>query len=124
LATNGGFFNTKTGDCLGNLVSEGSVISTGQDCKANFGSVNGNFIIGYINKTTLKTHKFDNLIAGKTINYMIGGANGTPIQKGLDGLYEKANNLSIRVCNMRTLEFILLNSTRLGLPLDITALAS
>eukprot|EP00029_Vermamoeba_vermiformis_P014097 TRINITY_DN916_c0_g1_i1.p1 TRINITY_DN916_c0_g1~~TRINITY_DN916_c0_g1_i1.p1 ORF type:complete len:292 (-),score=30.12 TRINITY_DN916_c0_g1_i1:5-880(-) len=64
LATNGGFFNTKTGDCLGNLVSEGKVLNVGQERKANFGTVNGNFAIGYINHETLKKHKFDNLIAG------------------------------------------------------------
>lgn len=70
LATNGGFFNTKTGDCLGNLVSEGKVLNVGQERKANFGTVNGNFAIGYINHETLKKHKFDNLIAGTIINYM------------------------------------------------------
>lgn len=70
MATNGGFFNTKTGDCIGNLVSEGKVLSMGADRKANFGTVNGNFVIGYINQETLKKHKFDNLIAGMIINYM------------------------------------------------------
>jgi exopolysaccharide biosynthesis protein len=71
LATNGGFFNTHTGGCIGNLVSEGKVISVGEDCKANFGTINGNFVVGYINHTTLKANKFDNLVAGTVFNDMI-----------------------------------------------------
>jgi len=69
LATNGGLFNRSTGACIGNLISDSTILHKGQDMNVNFGikndSNNGkSLIMGYVNQTDFLKVPFDNLVSG------------------------------------------------------------
>ena len=63
VATNAGFFNTKTGECLGNVVSGGKVVQKPGTHNVNFGITrNGSFVVGYIDISEMGD--FEQLVAG------------------------------------------------------------
>jgi exopolysaccharide biosynthesis protein len=63
IATNAGFFNTKTGDCLGNVISDGKIVQKPGTHNVNFGiTKDGKFITGYIDVT--QQFDFDQLVGG------------------------------------------------------------
>ncbi|UJR11184.1 hypothetical protein I4U23_015365 [Adineta vaga] len=63
IATNAGFFNTKTGNCLGNVISDGRIIQKSGTHNANFGiTKDGRFVIGYIDISQIA--EFDQLVGG------------------------------------------------------------
>ncbi|XP_013922733.1 PREDICTED: uncharacterized protein LOC106549565 [Thamnophis sirtalis] len=51
VAQNGGFFNTKTGACLGNIVSDGQLVQSGGVQNAQFGiRKDGTLVFGYLSE--------------------------------------------------------------------------
>mmetsp|Transcript_17850 Transcript_17850/g.42076 ORF Transcript_17850/g.42076 Transcript_17850/m.42076 type:complete len:293 (+) Transcript_17850:14-892(+) len=63
-ATNGGFFDMKTGACIGNLISNGTIIELPGDNRCNFGiTTDDEYIVGALNETESRNIKFNNLIA-------------------------------------------------------------
>lgn len=66
-AVNAGFFNTGSGECHGNLVSNGRVVQADGAPNANFGILaNGSIVVGYINNSLIDEidPPFVQLIAG------------------------------------------------------------
>lgn len=64
-AMNGGFFDMRTGDCLGNLVSNGRVIQNPGVWNAQFGVTNSSeYVAGYISAENVTSMGFQQLIAG------------------------------------------------------------
>jgi N-acetylglucosamine-1-phosphodiester alpha-N-acetylglucosaminidase len=66
-ATNGGFFNTHTSQCFGNIVTSGKVVQSTQMTNANFGiTQSGKYYVGYISKEDVerKEDPFVQLISG------------------------------------------------------------
>ena len=62
---NAGFFNMRTGACLGNLVSAGRLIQTSTSVNANFGTLSdGRYLIGYVPSDEVASYDFTNLVAG------------------------------------------------------------
>lgn len=67
LAANGGYFTMTTGRCLGNIVSDGTVVQTTPDLNANFGiRQDGSIVIGYIPEEEISDRKnpFRQLVTG------------------------------------------------------------
>ncbi|XP_071785884.1 N-acetylglucosamine-1-phosphodiester alpha-N-acetylglucosaminidase-like [Asterias amurensis] len=68
LATNAGFFNTHTGDCYGNVVSEGRLVKNGHGVQnAHFGiRANGSLVFGYLSEFDLldEENPFLQLVGG------------------------------------------------------------
>ncbi|KAK3761077.1 hypothetical protein RRG08_022481 [Elysia crispata] len=66
LAINAGFFNTLTGACLGNIVSDGILVqSSGGIQNAHFGLTKDGYIFtGYPSKTDIETLNFTQLVGG------------------------------------------------------------
>lgn len=68
LAVNAGYFNVHTGRCLGNIVSDGHIVQTGNDEQnANFGiRRDGTITVGYIPDEEIfsLTNPFHQLVAG------------------------------------------------------------
>ena len=65
VASNGGFFDMASGDCLGNLVSEGRVVQAPGYNNAAFGvDMEGNLVTGYLPKGDIVEGKFHNLVTG------------------------------------------------------------
>lgn len=66
LAVNAGFFNTKNGSCLGNVVSDGIIRrDSGGIQNAHFGlTKDGNIFAGYLSQEQLYTGSFRQLIGG------------------------------------------------------------
>ncbi len=78
VATNAGFFATRTGNCLGNVISNSNVVQTPNRHNVQFGiTKSGKFIVGYLslqpntNQVVLKsstgqttTEELDQLVAG------------------------------------------------------------
>ncbi|XP_028562241.2 N-acetylglucosamine-1-phosphodiester alpha-N-acetylglucosaminidase [Podarcis muralis] len=68
VAQNGGYFNTKTGECLGNVVSDGHLIqSSGGIQNANFGiRKDGTLVFGYLSEEDVlaKDNPFVQLVSG------------------------------------------------------------
>jgi N-acetylglucosamine-1-phosphodiester alpha-N-acetylglucosaminidase len=63
ISTNAGFFNTKTGDCLGNVISDGKIVQKPGTHNVNFGiTKDGRFVVGYIDVT--QKFDFDQLVGG------------------------------------------------------------
>lgn len=57
VATNGGFFNTKTSQCLNVVVSDGVVIQAAARRNVHFGTTsNGYFFVGYLTPELLQAH--------------------------------------------------------------------
>eukprot|EP00116_Pleurobrachia_bachei_P002899 sb/3463161/ len=65
-ATNGGFFNTTTGNCLGNMVSEGRLVVNGRGImNPNFGVLkNGTIVVGYLSEEHVLGWEFQTLVQG------------------------------------------------------------
>ena len=64
-ATNAGFFDMKTGACIGNIVSNGEAIQMPCMARGNFGLLkNGSFVIGYLSCDTLAKLEFSQLVQG------------------------------------------------------------
>eukprot|EP00947_MAST-08B_sp_MAST-8B-sp1_P001644 g1644.t1 len=70
-AINGGFWDTATGDCLGNVVSRGRLIQRSASHNANFGFRNGSIVTGYLSPEDVAADNatgtptaFDELVAG------------------------------------------------------------
>ena len=71
-ATNGGFFNTHTSQCFGNLITSGKIVQSTEMTNANFGiTKNGNYYVGYISKNEVerKNDPFDQLLSGKNFEF-------------------------------------------------------
>ncbi|GFR87745.1 N-acetylglucosamine-1-phosphodiester alpha-N-acetylglucosaminidase-like [Elysia marginata] len=66
LAINAGFFNSQTGACLGNIVSDGLLIqSSGGIQNAHFGLTRDGYIFtGYPSKSDVLSHNFTQLVGG------------------------------------------------------------
>ena len=68
LAANAGYFNMYTGECLGNIVSEGRIVkSTNGSANANFGiREDGSIVVGYISEDDIrnKSNPFRQLVSG------------------------------------------------------------
>eukprot|EP01100_Stratorugosa_tubuloviscum_P001344 TRINITY_DN129_c1_g1_i2.p1 TRINITY_DN129_c1_g1~~TRINITY_DN129_c1_g1_i2.p1 ORF type:complete len:450 (-),score=200.58 TRINITY_DN129_c1_g1_i2:34-1383(-) len=65
VATNAGFFNTRNGDCIGNLISNSQIVQKPNYKNANFGIlVNGSFVIGYPTNELLESGEITQLVAG------------------------------------------------------------
>uniref|UniRef100_A0AAY4B7G3 EGF-like domain-containing protein n=1 Tax=Denticeps clupeoides TaxID=299321 RepID=A0AAY4B7G3_9TELE len=67
-AQNGGFFNTSNGACLGNIVSDGSLVNNGGGLQnAQFGiRKDGTLVFGYLSEDDVNDHKnpFVQLVSG------------------------------------------------------------
>ncbi|XP_064610532.1 N-acetylglucosamine-1-phosphodiester alpha-N-acetylglucosaminidase-like [Liolophura sinensis] len=66
VAINAGFFNTKTGECLGNVVSDGRLVQdSGGIQNAHFGILkNGSLFFGYLSESFLLETDFLQLVGG------------------------------------------------------------
>ncbi|XP_067651756.1 N-acetylglucosamine-1-phosphodiester alpha-N-acetylglucosaminidase-like [Haliotis asinina] len=66
LATSAGFFNTTTGECNGNIYSDGRLVrDSGGVQNVHFGvTVDGYIFVGYLSKQDLPTHQFTQLVGG------------------------------------------------------------
>ncbi|XP_064640123.1 N-acetylglucosamine-1-phosphodiester alpha-N-acetylglucosaminidase-like isoform X2 [Lineus longissimus] len=66
VSTNAGFFNTKTGACLGNVFSEGKLVQSSNGIQnAHFGiTQDGKIFVGYMSEADLTRFKFANLVGG------------------------------------------------------------
>lgn len=65
LATNAGFFNMGTGACMGNIVSDGTVVESEDRLRSAFGlTKDGKLVAGYVNVSTAKSGKFLQLVQG------------------------------------------------------------
>ncbi|XP_078485366.1 N-acetylglucosamine-1-phosphodiester alpha-N-acetylglucosaminidase-like, partial [Ciona intestinalis] len=59
VAQNGGYFNTKTQSCLGNVISRGRMLHTTDAINAHFGILsNGSIVVGYISDADLRQMNF------------------------------------------------------------------
>lgn len=64
-ATNGGFFDIKTFNCLGNLISDGNRLQVSNVTNALFGlSRDGHFYVGYMDHLSIQRTSFVHLING------------------------------------------------------------
>lgn len=61
---NGGFFDKKTGNCIGNLVSNSKIIQNTNLKNINFGITENKFFTGYLNATEVLKYPFTQLISG------------------------------------------------------------
>ena len=66
IATNAGFFNTHTHQCLGNLVGEGGdIVQMPYVQNVNFGTTkDGDIVVGYLNASMIQETEWDSLVAG------------------------------------------------------------
>ncbi|XP_067674741.1 N-acetylglucosamine-1-phosphodiester alpha-N-acetylglucosaminidase-like [Haliotis asinina] len=66
LATNAGFFDVDTGECFGNVYSDGRLVSdSGGVRNAHFGiTVDGYIFTGYLSEQDLSSHRFTQLVGG------------------------------------------------------------
>ncbi|CAH1801154.1 unnamed protein product [Owenia fusiformis] len=66
VAVNAGFFNTTTGDCYGNVVSDGKLAKDGKGIQnSHFGvKKNGELYFGYVTEEEVLSGDFDQLVAG------------------------------------------------------------
>ncbi|CAK8695894.1 unnamed protein product [Clavelina lepadiformis] len=66
VAQNGGFYVSRTGACLGNIVSDGRLIRNSHGVQnAHFGITrNGTIIVGYLSEKDVKTLDFQQLVGG------------------------------------------------------------
>ncbi|ESO95068.1 hypothetical protein LOTGIDRAFT_188920, partial [Lottia gigantea] len=66
VGVNGGFFNTTTGACLGNIVSNGRLVQDSQGLQnAHFGITEDGYIyVGYLSELDLITQQFKQLLGG------------------------------------------------------------
>jgi len=67
LGMNGGFFDIKTGDCIGNVISEGNLIQISGLENTNFGiTKNGEYVVGYLTQQDASNSSFEfaELISG------------------------------------------------------------
>lgn len=63
-ATNAGFFNTASGCCIGNLITNSSVIQLPATARANFGLTASSHVMGYMTNDTLTKLGFTELASG------------------------------------------------------------
>lgn len=91
LATNAGFFNTRTGACLGNLVANQSVVQSPGTKNVNFGITHdGKYVVGYLDSedvfnTTTGESRFQQLIAG-VIWLVRDGQNYVSVSKEIEDM--------------------------------------
>ncbi|KAL0487793.1 N-acetylglucosamine-1-phosphodiester alpha-N-acetylglucosaminidase [Acrasis kona] len=67
VATNAGFFNVHTHECLGNVISNSQLVQSTTNRNANFGiTKKGNYYVGYMTPETPKANQdeFVNLVSG------------------------------------------------------------
>lgn len=65
LATNAGYFSTVTGQCLGNIVSDGRLVQSSVELNANFGiRADGTIVTGYIPQEEVVNGLYRQLISG------------------------------------------------------------
>ncbi|PVD20375.1 hypothetical protein C0Q70_18529 [Pomacea canaliculata] len=66
VAANGGFFNTHTGECLGNIVSDGRLVRDSEGIQnAHFGITKEGFLFtGYLSEIDLLRFNFQQLVGG------------------------------------------------------------
>ncbi|XP_046585412.1 LOW QUALITY PROTEIN: N-acetylglucosamine-1-phosphodiester alpha-N-acetylglucosaminidase-like [Haliotis rubra] len=66
LATNAGFFNTHTGECYGNIYSDGRLVGDSDGVQnAHFGvTADGYIYVGYLSELDLLTQHFTQLVGG------------------------------------------------------------
>ena len=67
LAVNAGFFDVKTGDCIGNVVSKGQLVQLSGLENVNFGiTKKGEYVIGYLTREDVEanTLEFSELVSG------------------------------------------------------------
>jgi exopolysaccharide biosynthesis protein len=68
VATNAGFFNVKTGDCLGYVVSDGKIINNPGTISSSFGLIGKGkeqkFVSGYLTKENVHNMGFTQLVSG------------------------------------------------------------
>ncbi|KAJ5072199.1 n-acetylglucosamine-1-phosphodiester alpha-n-acetylglucosaminidase [Anaeramoeba ignava] len=65
LATNAGFFDMVTGECLGNFISNGEIIQHLSFKRSNFGlTKDGNYLFGYLQDQDVLDLGFNDLVSG------------------------------------------------------------
>lgn len=65
VATNAGFFNMQTGDCIGNVISRHHLTQLSGLRNVNFGITRmGKYVIGYLKKETVVSLNFAELVSG------------------------------------------------------------
>ena len=64
--TNGGFFNTTSTACIGNLVVDGKILGTSERKTVNFGMRDGKFVVGYVTPAEVldRARPFEVLVSG------------------------------------------------------------
>ena len=107
-AMNAGFFNIYTGQCLGNLVSQGAVIQAPGGKNAMFGlTKTGQFVAGYLSLSNITDNSFEELVTG--IGFLVrNGANWVEkaiVEEEVDFnfVYEKAPRVAVGVKSDGTL---------------------
>lgn len=65
-SVNGGYFKVSTGECLGNVVSDGKVVQTSNnEQNANFGiKQDGSIVVGYLSDSEILNNTFRQLVTG------------------------------------------------------------
>lgn len=61
---NGGFFDKRTGNCIGNLISNSKIIQKTNLKNINFGIFKNQFFTGYLNESEIEKYEFKELISG------------------------------------------------------------
>jgi exopolysaccharide biosynthesis protein len=65
IASNAGFFNTRTGKCIGNLITNAKQIQITGFQNSNFGiTADGEIYTGYLSRQTILNNTFTNLVTG------------------------------------------------------------
>lgn len=64
VATNAGFFNMQTGDCIGNVVSRSHLVQLSGLRNVNIGLTPAGWLVGYLTKKTVQHIQFKELVSG------------------------------------------------------------
>lgn len=65
LALNAGYFSVTSGQCLGNIVSDGRIVQSTKEQNANFGiRVDGTIVVGYIPEEEILDGSYQQLVSG------------------------------------------------------------
>jgi N-acetylglucosamine-1-phosphodiester alpha-N-acetylglucosaminidase len=68
-ATNAGFFNVQSGQCIGSVVQRGQIVqlSGSSTPAATFGVVGDAMVLGYVNDSDVQSMRFDELVQGRGV---------------------------------------------------------
>ena len=97
VASNGGFFNTSNGACIGNVVSDGAEVQLPALQNANFGiQHDGQIVVGYLAAADIAGGRFAQLVAGTV--WLVRNGPTTWLSAGSEDLTRQETGATLWTC--------------------------